>query len=111
MKFDINLEALKKNILPYLLPYLEELKDFQFSYRNPLFWAGLFIIFLILLRVWDERKKAFSYSVMLAVILLGMTRLELYTLSLFGEPSASFLIRTISLFIIALVFIYHAFIR
>lgn len=107
MKFDIDLERLKE----YILPYIEELKDFEFSYRNPLFWVGLFVAFFILSRFWGERKKPFSFTVISGLILLGMTKTEAYFSTLFSDPLAPFLVKMVSLFIITLVFIYYAFIK
>lgn len=107
MKFDIDIEALKK----YLLPHLEELKDFEFSYLNPLFWVSLFVIFLILSRFWGERRKAFSFSVISGLILLGMTKTEVYFSTLFGDSLVPFLVRMISLFIASIVFLYYVFIK
>lgn len=107
MKFDIDLERLKE----YILPYIEELKDFEFSYLNPLFWVGLFAVFLILSRFWGERKKPFSFTVISGLILLGMTKTEAYFSTLFSDPIVPFLVRMAALFIIALTFIYYAFIK
>ncbi|HEC68955.1 MAG TPA: hypothetical protein ENI31_01515 [Candidatus Omnitrophica bacterium] len=93
-------------------PYWQELRNFNFSIFNPLFWLGLFILFLILLRFWRIRKS-FSFCLTLALILLGTTKLENILLSLgvdrqgFGLP----LLRTGAFFIIGIIFVYYLLVR
>lgn len=51
---------------------------FHFSFTNPLFWAGILLLFLVLLRFWS-RKKAFSFSLVTAALFLAATAIEEYT--------------------------------
>lgn len=90
--------------------YLIELKSAKFSFLNPLFWGILFVIFLIFARLWDTRR-AFSFCLTTAVILLAATKLEGYVLNMFGDSFAPFLIRILLLFIMGLVFVYYAAIK
>ncbi len=95
-----------------IFPYLEELRNFYFSIANPLFWVFLFILFLFLLRFW-KIKKSFSFSLVLAFILLGSTKVEAWLLSIgidregFGIP----LLRAFTFLIIGIVFVYYVFVR
>jgi hypothetical protein len=60
------------------------LASYEFSFLNPLFWIALLLLLLVLIRRWDIRK-AFSFCVVLAVILLATTRIVSYYLSMFHE--------------------------
>ncbi len=96
-----------------LKPYLESLKSFQFSYFNPLFWVFIFILFLILLRIW-EIKKSFSYCVLLSLILLATTELETWLAGIWtksGETFDPLLIRILTFLVIVIISIYYATIK
>jgi len=93
-------------------PYWQDLENFNFSIFNPLFWSGLFVLFLVLLRFWRIRKS-FSFCLILALILLGTTKLESILLSLgvdrqgFGLP----LLRAGAFLIIGVVFVYYLLVK
>ncbi len=111
MEMDINtyFDALKMG----LKPYFESLKSFQFSYFNPLFWVFLFLLFLILLRVW-EIKKSFSYCVILSLVLLATTELESYLIDIWSKSGEIFdpsPIRILAFFIIVIISIYYTTIK
>lgn len=106
MVSDIDLKTLKETFLPYL----QELKDLHFSFLNPLFWAGLLALCLILLRYW-EAKKSFSFCVTIGIILLATTKVEAYLVAVFTDTTVAFLTRIISVFIISLIFLYYAFMK
>ncbi len=40
-----------------LSSHLDKLRDFHFSFSNPLFWLGIVIVFLVMLRFWHLRKS------------------------------------------------------
>jgi len=105
MNINVDIEALKES----LLSHLESLQVFHFSALNPLFWAFLFILFLILSRFWKTRKS-FSFCVVIAIVLLACSKLEHSAANALGS-STSFMIRGLSLFIIAIVSLYYFFIR
>ena len=109
MSISIDFETLRA----IFVPYLDSLKNFHFTFLNPLFWAFLLVLLLILLRFW-EIKKSFSFCLIIAVILLGTTKLEDFvvdTLAISGESLVPFLIRVLSLFAVAIVFLYCAVIK
>ena len=107
MATDMNLDTLKT----ILLPQLEALKNFNFSFRNPLFWVFLFLLFLVLTRFWDVRKS-FSFCLIVGILLLLSTELGWYIGVLFGNaPFALFLVKLFSLFVIAIIFLYYALIK
>ena len=56
-------------------PYLAELKNFHFSVRNPLLWIFFVLAWVILAVRWNY-KKAFSYCLMITVVLLATTQIE-----------------------------------
>lgn len=93
---------------------LASLKNFQFSIFNPVFWIFFAILFLIAMKLWRS-KKAFSFSLVVAFILLVTTKVEeLINRALIaqygGTLDPSFL-RIGAIFFIAVVWIYYAFIR
>ncbi|MBU0759253.1 MAG: hypothetical protein KKC66_04575 [Candidatus Omnitrophica bacterium] len=96
-----------------LMPYLEALKDLKFTYDNPLFWAGLIILFIVLSRAWT-RGSAFSFSFLIALILLGTTKLEALVADIMIKNGSTFdplLIRIFSGFLIAIILVYYAFMK
>ena len=93
--------------------YLDNLKNFYFAYNNPLFWLLILTLFLILLRAW-QFKKAFSFSLIVAAILLLTTQSEAFinkALSSFTAQIDPFLIRLVSLFLICVILFYYALIK
>ena len=105
----MNLEV----IMEILIPYLELLKGFQFTYDNPLFWAGLVLTFLILSWFWGG-KKSFSFCLLAGLILLGTTKLEIIITEMVvkgGEIFDPFIIRAGSLFVIAIILVYYLFLK
>ena len=106
MVIDIDLQALKEA----LIPYLDSLKSFNFSYLNPLFWVFIFVLFLILLRFW-QAKKSFSFCLITSIILLASTKLEGFLANKLTTSIETFdplLIRIISCFIIVIIGLYYA---
>jgi hypothetical protein len=111
MKIDVS--GIKTRIEPYLEPHMESLRNFQFSIANPLFWAYLFILFLILLKFWGI-KKSFSFCAVTAIILAATTRIENFVLGLFAqarEPFDPIIIRALSAGIIFVILIYYIFLK
>jgi len=109
MGIDIDFDALKEA----LIPYLDSLKNFNFSFLNPLFWVFIFVLFLILLRFW-QTKKSFSFCLTIAIILLATTKLEGLLADKLTTPTETFdpiLIRVSSCFIITVVGLYYAVIK
>jgi len=93
-------------------PYYQSLKNFQFLFYNPLFWVFLLILFFILLRFW-ESGKAFSFCLIIAGVLLGLTRLESFLTTLLAKHGASFdplPLRILSIVIIVVVSVCYFFI-
>jgi hypothetical protein len=106
--FDI--EAIKE----FLAPHFDSLKIFNFTYDNPLFWAGLIVLFIVLSMFWTK-GSSFSFSFLIGAILLGTTKIEsLIAGMLVAENGAAFdplLIRIFSGFVIAIIFVYYAFMK
>ncbi|MFC1667256.1 hypothetical protein ACFL0P_05285 [Candidatus Omnitrophota bacterium] len=93
-----------------LLPHLLSLKNFHFSVANPLFWAVLIVLFLILLRFWQP-KKSFSFCLTIGIILLATTKLENFIANMAAGSNATFdpfLIRVGCLFIISILLLCYA---
>jgi hypothetical protein len=96
---------------PNFLFYLDSLANYEFYLFNPLFWIALCLLLLILIRRWDT-KKAFSFCVVIAIILLGTTQIESRYLALFHEPNQFFdstVIKLISAFVTAMVLLLYIF--
>jgi len=96
-----------------LQPHLESLRNYNFSYQNPLFWAFLFVIFLVLTKPWGA-KKAFAFSLILGAILLPTTAFEKMFLRTMIKPGETFdptIIRIISGVVIAFTVLYFALIK
>lgn len=92
-------------------PYYKALNNFHFHFYNPLFWVFLLILFLILLRYWQE-GKAFSFCLILAIILLGTTKFESMTreaLANYGQTFDPLAARVLALVIIGVISICYAF--
>jgi len=100
-------------IIKILLPHFEALKRFQFTYDNPIFWAGLVLIFLILAWFWGWRKS-FSFCLLTGLILLGTTKLEIIITEMVvksGETFDPFIVRAGSLFVITIISVYYLFLK
>jgi hypothetical protein len=100
-------------IIDSLKPYYKPLRNCQFSYDNPLFWAGALLLFIVVSRFW-ELKKSFSYCAILAVILLATSRTEVFVANLFSSPGATVdttIIKFISAFFIAMLTIFYFFVK
>lgn len=95
-----------------VLPYLKELKNYHFSLLNPLFWVFLLILLFILSRRWGLRKSS-SFCVLVTAVLLGTTALANRMAATLAQSKIfDFdVLRMISLFVIALIFIYYFFIK
>ena len=92
---------------------LQSLKNFDFSFRNPLFWLLILVMFLILLKFW-QGKKAVSFSLIIASILLLATQLETLFkghLTAVAGDMGPFVVRLLSLFLIFVILLYYALIR
>ena len=106
---NIDFVTLKK----ILLSYLNSLKQFHFDFLNPLFWIFLFVLFLILARLWYT-KKSFSFCLIIAIILLATTKLENLIKNFFFKSGESFdttIIRALSALFILLISMYYFIIR
>ncbi|MBN2120170.1 MAG: hypothetical protein JW734_03825 [Candidatus Omnitrophica bacterium] len=93
--------------------HLESLKDFQFSFRNHLFWIFVLVLFVILTRFW-KAKKAFSFCFVTVALLLLTTKAEELLgawLTNSGETFDPLLIRAVSAFLIFIIFFYYSIIR
>jgi len=105
----IYFNTFKKNISPYL----DSLRNLNFSYLNPLFWIFLLLLFLILLKFW-KAKKSFSFCLILAIILLATTKLENVTANIVAKFQGEFdpiIIRALSGIIIVFVSLYYFLIK
>ncbi|UCC95831.1 MAG: hypothetical protein JSW40_03555 [Candidatus Omnitrophota bacterium] len=92
------------------LSHLDSLMNFQFYLLNPVFWAFLLILFLILAQLWDK-KKSFSFCITIAIILLGATKLESYITGAMqrgGEVFDPTIFRIIVSFIVFITILYYA---
>lgn len=108
MDIQIDLNTLR----PVFLPYINSLRDFHFSYRNPVFWLFLLIVCLILLRFWQP-KKTISFCLTIAVILLAATKIErimAQALARQGGVFDPFIIRIMLFIVVSIVGIYFVFI-
>ena len=92
---------------------LQSLKNFNFSFRNPVFWLLILMICLILLKFW-QGKKALSFSLITASILLLTTQIESLLQSNITPVTGDmgpFVIRLLAMFLILVVFFYYSLIR
>ena len=95
---------------PFLLRNLESLKDFNFSFSNPIFWLLLFILSWILTRFWPVAKSV-SFCIVVAVVLVSATALESLLSDKFIQIGSEFdptLIRAMSLLVITLITLFYA---
>jgi hypothetical protein len=92
--------------------YWNELSRFEFFYTNNLLWLIVFVAMLILAQRWGV-KKAFSFCILMAAILLATTGTERYLASWSGATADSLdmitsIVRLISLGIIAFVVMFYS---
>ena len=105
----IDLEVMRTG----LQPHLESLKNFIFSYQNPLFWVFLFGTFLVLARPWGA-KKAFAFSLILGAVLLATTAFEQMFFRTMVKPGETFdptIIRIVAGVAIAFTVLYFTLIK
>ncbi len=109
----MSLQGLLYTLKTMLGPHFEELKAFSFNATNPLFWMSGIVLFLVMTRFWHT-KKAFSFSLLVAVLLLLTTMLEgvveTWIVSA-GETFDPLPVRAIAFFIILMIFFYYSLIR
>ena len=89
------------------------LRDFHFTLDNLVFWIFIFLLFLVLLEIWNLRN-AFSFTVIVATILLLTTKAENYLTVLFAQPGETFdpfLMRIIVSVFISFIFFLYLFIK
>jgi hypothetical protein len=102
---NINIYALKASFLSYL----GELNSFRFSLFNPLLWVFWLIAFLLFSKQWGY-KKAFSFCLIVVIILLGNTLLENHLTNTLGISEFT-IERAIAVLIIVIISLYYFFIR
>ncbi len=89
------------------------LKDFYFTFDNPVFWIFTFLLFLVLLEIWDLRN-AFSFTAIVTTVLLLATEAEKHLAVLFSRPGESFdpyLMRAAVIFSISILFLLYSFMK
>ena len=93
---------------------IASLRNFQFSILNPVFWLFFIVLLLIVMRFWKP-KKAFSFSLVVALILLATTKTEdminKALISKYGEVLDPSILRIGAVFFIAVIWMYYAFIK
>lgn len=93
--------------------YVEKISQYQFTVNNPIFWAILIVLALLLTRFWDI-KKSFSFSITIGIILLATTKIEQAVVSASANAQEFFdpvVVRILSIVVIALVILYYVFIK
>ena len=100
---------LPETLITAIMLYFAELRNFHFLLFNPLLWVFWLILLWLLSKQWGY-KKAFSFCLLVVLILLANTSLENYFKDTFAI-SDPIVIRTISILFIAGVSIYYFFIR
>lgn len=93
--------------------YVNELAKFNFSVSNPVFWLFFCVLFLLLLKLWDIRK-AFSFCVVVALILFVATKAQAHASRFFSQAGESFdgvLIKIATMVLIAIVILYYSCIK
>jgi len=89
------------------------LLDFQFQFFNPIFWVGVFLLFIILCKFWVP-KRALSFAITTAIILLFLTELELRMGQVFVSAGESFEptpVRLVALAAIGIEFLLFTFLK
>lgn len=93
--------------------YLNDLSNFNFSVSNPVFWILFCMLLLVLLGKW-KIKKALSFSLVIAIILLMATKIEAITINSFKKMGESFdgiIIRIITIILVCMVVMYYTFMK
>jgi len=93
--------------------YVEKISQYQFTANNPLFWAILVVLALMLTRFWDIRKS-FSFSLAVGVVLLATTKIEhsmMKALTSANEFFDPIVIRLLSVIAITVIILYYVFIK
>lgn len=106
---DMNFATIKELIGPYW----KSLGAFQFNYYNPLFWAMLVLVFFVAVNFWGT-KKALSFCIISAVLLLLTTQIEKFFVNLVsktGEVFDPIILRAISFLIILVIGLYYSWVR
>ncbi|KPK98650.1 MAG: hypothetical protein AMJ95_03260 [Omnitrophica WOR_2 bacterium SM23_72] len=91
----------------------ENLLQLKFFFFNPLFWCIIFLLFIVLHRLWVTRH-AFSFSIMTALILLFMTEIDNRFSILFAKSGEIFdpsPIRLVAFASLTVIFLVYTFIR
>ena len=91
----------------------KSLQNFEFLFFNPVFWCIIFLMFIILHRLWVT-KHAFSFSLMTALILLLMTEMEHRFSAAFlraGEVFDPSLMRIVAFAFLGFMFLIYTFLR
>lgn len=104
-----NINSLKQTIQLHK----SQLQNFQFSFDNPVFGILILLAFLILSRIWGL-KKAFSYCLLVSVLLYLTSRVITYFNIEITEGLGVTYADTgkgLAVFIIIIVTIYYAVIR
>ncbi|MFH0827254.1 MAG: hypothetical protein V1923_05180 [Candidatus Omnitrophota bacterium] len=89
------------------------LQKLEFLFFNPLFWCIIFLLFIVLHRLWVTRH-AFSFSLITALILLFMTEIEYRFSAVFARTGETFdpsLIRLVAFASLTVIFLVYTFIR
>ena len=90
-----------------------ELRSFNFTFSNPLFWIFVIILFMIVTRFW-QTKKAFSFCLLVSAVFLLTTKLEVVFknwLISSGEAFDPLAIRMVAFFVLLMLFFYYTLIR
>lgn len=93
-------------------PYIDKFLSFKFEISDPFFWVFILIIFLITAKMWGK-KKAVSFSLVVAATLVINTHLEDFVSQLFYRPDNlfRFVVRGITILFIASIGIYYVFLK
>lgn len=92
---------------------LRNLRNFEFTILNPLFWGIITLLFFILSRFWSSRS-AFSFCLMAALLLLLTTEIEYRFKVAFTNAGEIFdpgIIRLMALVAIAGIFLSYEFLK
>lgn len=108
MDADIYIEVLKTAFTPYL----KSMRNFHFSFSNPLFLVFLLALLLILLRHWGH-EKSLSFCLIIAAVLCSTSTLEAFFIAgirAYGQIFDPLLLRLLALTIIGAISIGYLFV-
>ena len=93
-------------------PYLNKILSFKFEISDPVFWAFIIIIFIFSLKAWG-RKKALSFSLVLAAALVINTHVEDFVAQVLYRPDDlfRFIVRGGTILLVAIIGIYYTFLK